>query len=457
MTKELFYNAFTLNSVGSVFGGMWSQPRSRQTEYCDLDYWVELARLLEAGGMDALFFADVIGAHDTYGGNSDVAVKLGVEIPINDPVVLVSAMAHATQHLGFAFTSSVIQEHPFQFARRVSTLDHLTKGRIGWNIVTSASRSAARNFGMDRLPPHDARYRWAEEYMDVVYRLWEDSWEDGAVIADKRSGVYADPRKVHAIEFAGERYQVAGPHLAEPSPQRTPVLFQAGASSAGRAFAARHAEVVFIQAGDPSGAEAHINDVRARAVATGRAPDDVRFSQAITFVLGSTEREARRLASEYDEWRSDEADAALMSSFVAADLKGIDRDLPVGELGEVEGIQGVVKALAEGASDRSQTFGELLKTFTVTRVVGTPEQAADQVERWAEAGVDGFNVQGVISPGTWEDFIQHVCPVLRKRGLMRHEYASRTLRERLFPGRGARLGTSHPARQERPATIVTMR
>ena len=254
MDKRLLFNAFSMNCVSHIQHGMWTRDDTRQLEYTRLDPWVELARLLERGCFDALFLADVIGAYDTYRGGRDTAVVEAMQIPVNDPMLLIPAMAYATQHLGFAFTSSVLQTHPFAFARQISTLDHLSGGRVAWNIVTSYLPNAGRNLGYGQLPRHDERYERAEEYLEVCYKLWEGSWEDDAVLADRANRRYADPAKVHDIDHVGPFYDVVGPHLSEPSPQRTPLLFQAGASDRGRSFAARHAECVFMVASRRGGA-----------------------------------------------------------------------------------------------------------------------------------------------------------------------------------------------------------
>ena len=244
---RLRFNAFSMNCVSHIHHGQWVRPEGRSMDYTDLDAWIELAQLLERGKFDALFLADVVGTYAAYGGNRDAAVEEGLQTPVNDPSLLIPAMAAATENLGFAFTQSVLQEQPFNFARRLSTLDHLTKGRVGWNIVTSYLPDAARNLGYGGLPSHEDRYRRAEEYMQVIYKLLEGSWEEDAVVRDLERGIYSDPAKIHDIDHHGEFYpDVPGPHLAEPSPQRTPVLFQAGASEWGRDFAARNAEAIFI-------------------------------------------------------------------------------------------------------------------------------------------------------------------------------------------------------------------
>ena len=228
MRRRLHFCAFSQNCVSLVHHGQWRRRDTRQLEYNRLEPWVELAQLLERGRFDALFLADVVGTYDVYRGSRDTAVAEGLQFPVNDPSLLIPAMAYATEHLGFAYTSSVLQLHPFLFARQVATLDHLTNGRIGWNIVTSYLENAARNLGFPGLPAHGERYGRAAEYVDVVYKLLEGSWEDDAVIRDVERGIYADPAKVHDIVHAGTYYPgVVGPHLCEPSRQRTPVLFQA--------------------------------------------------------------------------------------------------------------------------------------------------------------------------------------------------------------------------------------
>lgn len=446
MPRPLVFNAFLTNTVSHIHHGMWRHPESRQAQYTELRLWLDLARTLERGRFDAIFFADTLGPMDVHEGGWKSSVREGLQIPSADPVVLLPALATVTEHLGLVATSSVQTEHPFVHARRFSTLDHLTGGRVGWNIVTSTRRSEARNLGRDDVLPHAERYAAAEEYAEVVYKLWEKSWEDGAVIRDRSSGHYSDPAKVHAIDHAGPRYRVAGPHLAEPSPQRTPVLFQAGSSETGRTFAARHAEGTFIAAHDPHSAAEVTADIRRRAVAQGRKADDILFIQGLTFVVGATDAEARAKSAEIDEWLSDEAMLAHMSGTIGVDFAAIDLDRPIGDF-TTERTQGIVASLAAAAPDKSKTFRELTRWAWSQRVVGTPEQIADSLERWRQAGVDGVNVIYITLPGTYADFIDHVAPVLRDRGLMQREYRPGTLREKLFPGRGPRLNDRHPARQ----------
>lgn len=230
MTRQIRFNAFDMNCVAHQSPGLWRHPEDQSWRYKDLEYWTELAKLLERGRFDGLFIADVLGTYDVYGASDEAAVRQAAQIPVGDPLLLVSAMALVTEHLGFGITTGTGFEHPYPFARRISTLDHLTKGRIGWNVVTGYLPAAARNMGQTDQPAHDARYDHADEYLEVLYKLWEGSWEDDAVVRDRERGVFTEPGKVHHIGHSGTHFSVPGVHLAEPSPQRTPVIYQAGSS-----------------------------------------------------------------------------------------------------------------------------------------------------------------------------------------------------------------------------------
>lgn len=442
--RPLVLSAFTGVGLPNHGPGLWWHPDAGRIDHNDVHAWIDLARGLERHRFDLLFLADAVGSYDVFHGSRDQTVRDAIGIPSNDPSVLVSALAAATTDLGVTFTSATLQEHPFNLARKLSTLDHLSDGRVGWNIVTSYADNASRNFGLDGVIAHDERYIQADEYVDVTYRLWEDSWEDGAIVADPETRVYADPARIHRIDHDGRYYRVAGPHLPSPSPQRTPVLFQAGTSSAGRAFAARHAEGVFIIAFDRAGAAAQIADIRARAVAAGRQADDLLFLQGLWFVIGSTEEEARRREDELLEWVSIDGVLADLSGKLGVDLGAIDLDRPVADL-QVAGVQGIVDSLRASDPQGAGTFRDLVLHLLSARVVGTPEQIADEIERWQAVGVDGINVMDVPAHGTFAEFGEHVVPVLQERGLVPREYAPGTLREKLF-GRGAHLPDRHPAR-----------
>ncbi|HEY0290954.1 MAG TPA: LLM class flavin-dependent oxidoreductase [Hansschlegelia sp.] len=451
MAKRLIFNGFSMNAVSHVYHGLWRRPDTRQTEFNDLAPWVDLAKLLEKGRFDSLFVADVIGVDPAYQASWNTYLEEAVQIPINDSGALITALIGATENLGLTFTSSILQEHPFNFARKVSTLDHLSKGRVGWNIVTSVSHNAAQNYGFDRIVPHDERYRWADEYVDVVYKLWEGSWDEDALIVDKERGIYADPGKVHRIHHKGERYRVLGPHLSQPSPQRTPVLFQAGSSRAGRAFAARNAEATFITSLSPEGAHKLVTEVRGQVAAAGRDPGDLKFIQGLSFVIGSTEEEARRKARDLDEYRSTDGLLAHISRDLGVDLGLLGPEQPVDEL-DIPGVQGLVRFFEEANPGKRATVADLGRAYAYnTRIVGTPESIADELARWQAAGVDGVNVIYQTTPGSFVEFIEHVTPVLQARGLAQREYGPGTYRERLFEGSGPRLNERHPATRYRGA------
>jgi alkanesulfonate monooxygenase SsuD/methylene tetrahydromethanopterin reductase-like flavin-dependent oxidoreductase (luciferase family) len=275
MNKEIRLNAFDMNCVGHIQHGMWTHPRDRSTEYNTIQYWQDLARLAERGKFDGIFLADIVGVYDVYRGGPAPSIVDAVQIPVNDPMMVVPVMAAVTEHIGFGVTANLTYEPPYLFARRMSTLDHLTRGRVGWNIVTGYLDSAARGMGLAAQPDHDGRYDAADEYMSVVYQLWEASWEEGAVRRDKSNRIFADPAKIHRVRHNGRRHHVDAIHLAEPSPQRTPVLYQAGSSTRGREFAATHAECVFVFGADKRITGDIVADIRGRAAAHGRDPKDI--------------------------------------------------------------------------------------------------------------------------------------------------------------------------------------
>ena len=319
MRKQILLNAFDMNCVGHIQHGLWRHPRDRSADYLDIDYWMDLARTLERGLFDGIFLADILGVYDVYRGGPDTAIRESAQMPVNDPLLLVPAMAAVTKHLGFGVTCNLTYEPPYTFARRMSTLDHLTRGRIAWNIVTGYLDSAARGMGGERMIGHDDRYDLADDYMEVVYRLWEGSWEDDAVLRDRQNGVYADPAKLHRARYESLRYKVDALHLSEPSPQRTPVLYQAGASTRGRQFAAKHAECVFLAELTPTNLAATVADIRAQAGQRGRDPAEILMFQLATVVVGRTEKEARDKLEDYRRHASVEGALAHFSASLGID------------------------------------------------------------------------------------------------------------------------------------------
>ena len=458
MNKRIYFNAFHMNCVVHQSPGLWVREDDNMVNYTDLNQWVELAKLLERGRFDALFLADVVGVYDVFRGNREAAVSEAAQIPVNDPMLLIPAMAHATQHLGFGFTSSILQYPPFTFARLISTLDHLTKGRVAWNIVTSYLESAGRNYGQTGLPDHDERYAIADEYCDVCYKLWETSWEDGAVVKDRARGIYADPAKVHDVSHDGRYYQMHGCHLSEPSPQRTPVLFQAGASPRGREFAARHAECVFVLGSKPEVDGQYIRDIRRIACQQGRNPEDILCFAYLKVITGDTEAAAKRKYEEYFEQCRYDGGLALLSGWSGIDFGQFEPDQPL-EYIETNAIRTLVHSFTEGDPSRKWTMRDLARYVGIGGagpvLVGTPEHIADQLEDWIAAGVDGFNLAYTTTPGSFAEFIDGVVPVLHKRGRMQKDYAPGTLREKLYGSDRGRLPEPHPAARHRRLGAAT--
>ena len=432
-----------MNTPTHLVAGTWKHPESQAWRYKELGYWTDLARLLERGLFDGLFIADVIGVYDVYGGGPDAALRAGAQVPTNDPMLLVSAMAHVTENLGFGITASTSYEHPFTFARRMSTLDHLTGGRIGWNIVTSYLDSGARNVGLAGQVRHADRYAIADEYLEVVYKLWEASWEDDAVVLDRERGIYADPAKVHAIGHAGAHFTVPGIHVSEPSPQRTPLLYQAGASSRGRQFAAEHAEAAFITEPTAEIVAARIADLRARAVAAGRDAHDIKVFSGYGVITGATRAEARRKYDLYRSLADPEGTLALWSGWLGFDLAPYSLDDPL-EIVPSEAMKSLGETFGDGAWTIRDAVDRLATRADGPVAVGTAAEVADRIQEWVQAtDSDGLNLWHVITPGTYADFAEYVVPELQRRGVYRTAYDPGTLREKLF-GRGPRLPSSHP-------------
>ena len=440
--KKILLNAFNMNCIGHINHGLWTHPRDTSTQYNTLEYWTELAQLLERGLFDGLFIADIVGVYDVYQHNVDVTLKESIQLPVNDPLLLVSAMAAVTKNLGFGLTANLTYEAPYLFARRFSTLDHLSRGRVGWNIVTGYLDSAAKAMGLTEQIEHDRRYDQADEYLEVLYKLWEGSWENDAVLNDPQQRIYAQPAKVHKVEHHGEFYQLEGYHLCEPSPQRTPVLFQAGSSERGLLFAGQHAECVFISGQNPAATKAQVDKVRASAVAAGRKPEDVKIFMGLNVVVGATEELAQAKLAEYRRYASAEAGVAHFSASTGIDFSQYELDEPIQHV-KGNAIQSATKILQNNDWTRRKLLDQHALGGRYITVVGSPEQVADELERWiAETGLDGFNLTRLVTPESYADFIDLVIPELQRRGSYKTAYSSGTLREKLFQ-RGPQLPEHH--------------
>jgi alkanesulfonate monooxygenase len=447
MKKQIRLNAFDMNCIGHLSAGLWTHPRDRAHTYKDLEYWMELAKLLERGKFDGIFLADVLGVYDVYDGNPDAALRQCAQVPVNDPVLVIPAMAAVTQNLGFGVTCTLSFEPPYQFARRMSTLDHLTKGRVGWNIVTGYLNSAARGTGLEAQSAHDVRYDIADEYMEVVYKLWEGSWEDDAVARDRENGIFAHPEKVHKIHHHGQHYRVDAIHLCEPSPQRTPLLYQAGSSSRGREFASKHAECVFL-VGPKSIVASRVADIRRRAVASGRDPAKILMFAGMTVIVGRTEKDAQAKHAEYRRYVNPEGTFALLSGWTGIDFSRYSLSDPI-NYEKNDAINSAVETFTRDAG-RTWTVQDLVEYSGLggpgPKIIGSPSQVADQLEEWIEeTDVDGFNLSYVVTPESFSDFVELVVPELQRRGVYKLDYRPGTLREKLYGPGQSRLPESHPA------------
>jgi len=453
MTKRMLINAFSQCCPTPQSEGQWKNPRDRSVPgFNDVEFWIELAKTAERGCFDSLFFADVHGAYDVYGGNMDAGIRHGVQVPGNDPTLLLPLLAHETAHLGFIVTFSTSYFEPFLAAKLFSSLDHFTRGRIGWNVVTSYLRSAAAN-GLGELLEHDARYDKAEEYMEVCYKLWELSWDENALVYDHAHDTLIDPARVHLINHKGPHYEVAGPHMCTPTRQRTPYLVQAGQSPRGYAFSCKHAEAMFVVFQNLQKAIEGERTVRELEQRFGRAPGSLKLMQGIGVVVAETEAEVALKLERCKGYASVEGALALFGGWTGVDLSSYRPD---DELGAFESNQMRHLAAFFGDIDptRRWTFADMCDYMKLTSVcpviAGTPTQVADELERWLEEGkVDGFNLLPVDQPGTLRDFVDLVVPELQRRGRMRTAYplGTQTLRE-LYAGEGnARIARDHPARR----------
>jgi alkanesulfonate monooxygenase len=442
MSREILLNAFSMNCVAHQSSGLWRHPRDRSRDYLSLSHWQHLARTLERGLFDGIFLADVSGVYDVYQNSPDTALRTAMQIPANDPFCLIPAMAATTEHLGFGVTGSIPYEPPYAFARRLSTLDHLTDGRIAWNVVTGYLDSAARAAGNPVQRDHDTRYDMADEYMALMYKLWEGSWEDDAVRFDPEVGVFADPEKVHEVIHHGTWYDLEAIHLCEPSPQRTPVIFQAGSSPRGQTFAGQHAECVFVGATTLGATARLVRSLRQQAENSGRDPADLRIFSLLCVIADETDAAAEARREDYRSYALPEGSLALMSGWTGVDLGAFGLD----DKAENVSSEAMQTAMSAVGSRTVRDWGRSLAVGGAANVIaGSPGTVADGLERWMEeTGVDGFNLAYTVLPECFEDFVDLVVPELQKRGVYKTAYTPGTLRNKLF-GAGSRLPETHPA------------
>ncbi|MFV5459126.1 LLM class flavin-dependent oxidoreductase [Acinetobacter baumannii] len=446
MTKKISFNAFEMNCIAHQSPGLWRHPQDRSVEYKDLEYWTDLAQILERGFFDGIFIADVLGIYDVYHQSAEHALTGAVQVPVNDPLQIVPAMAAVTKHLGFGVTTSISFEHPYPFARRISTLDHLTKGRVGWNIVTSYLESGSKNLGLKTQVNHDNRYDIADEYLEVLYKLWEGSWEEGSVLRDRENGIFADHKKVHPIQHEGKYFTVPGIHICEPSPQRTPVLYQAGASSRGQKFASQNAECVFIAAPSKIATKKVVQGIRQKLVQEGRDPYSVKIYALLSIVTDETDAKAQAKFKEYQSYGSYDGALTLLSGWSGVDFSQYQPTDKV-EYIQTNAIQSLLDSYVNADPERVWTIEEIANWNSLGGngpvLVGSAETVSDALQQWVEdTDVDGFNLAYILAHQTFADVVEFIVPELQKRGVYQTSYAQGTLREKLF-GAGPYLSENH--------------
>ncbi|HEY4465201.1 MAG TPA: LLM class flavin-dependent oxidoreductase [Streptosporangiaceae bacterium] len=421
----MLFNLFILDT--GHHEASWRLPGTDPLVNIDVGYHERLARIAEAAKFDSVFLADSPVLWNDPGRRPSGRLE---------PITLLTALARATERIGLIATASTSYNDPFNLARRFASLDHISGGRAGWNIVTTAGDDAARNFGLDAQPAHAERYARAAEFVEVSRKLW-DSWEDGAIVADAVRGVHAEAGRVHAIDHAGRFFRVRGPLNLPRSPQGHPVLVQAGSSEDGKDFAARYAEAVFTAQQTLAEGQAFYADLKRRAAAAGRDPAGVKVLPGIVPVLGSTEAEARALETELDRLILAEAARERLAHLLHVDPARLplDEELPAGLPAEeeIEGAKSRYTLVVELARRERLTVRQLIGRLGGGRghrtFAGTPEQVADTIEHWGSHGAaDGFNVMPAVLPSGLELFAEHVVPILQQRGLMRREYEGTTLR-----------------------------
>lgn len=405
----------------------WRHPDTHPEQVLDIQYYAKIAKIAEAAKLDSLFFGDILALSTDFRYNT---------VQGFDPVTLLSALAVVTERIGLIATASTTYNEPFHLARRFASLDHISRGRAGWNVVTSGSHVQATNFNVDKHPPAKERYERAKEVVDLVKKLW-DSWEDDAILNNKVTGQFASADKIHPVNHKGAYYKVKGPLTIARSPQGYPLLVQAGSSEEGKEFAAQIAEAVFTAQQTFEDARSFYSDVKSRLSKYGRKPDELKILPGFCPIVGRTEKEAKEKEAELNQLLNPAYGIHQLSSMLNFDLSGypLDERLPeIPLLEEVDGVKSRFQLVLDLARRENLTIRQILERLAGGRghrvFSGTPVQIADQLEEWFVKGAaDGFNIMPPYLPKGFEDFTQLVVPELQKRGLFRTEYTGATLRD----------------------------
>lgn len=412
--------------------GGWRHPQSTLDDITDASRYQHIARVLEAAKFDGCFFADLFGLYDVHQGSFDAYVRRGGQISFLDPTVVLPVMAAATTHLGLGATLSTTFHTAYHLARWLGSLDAMSKGRVAWNVVTSATDLEAQNAGMDELPPREERYDRADEVLEACFALW-NSWDADAMVLDKERGILADPAKVHYANYAGRWVKSRGPLSIPRSAQGRPVIMQAGSSDRGREFAARWAEVVFTIQRGRAEMLSFYDDMKSRLVAAGRMPHECAILPAVSVVLGETNSIAQERADYLNSLIDPELSLASSSSGLGADLTKLKDGVTLAQLQGNQGMKGAEEVVQQTMRAEGVSFEQaVVKRREGKELVGTASMIADQLQEMFEARIcDGFVLAPTMFPGMFEEFCRSVVPELQRRGLFRTEYAGRTLRENI--------------------------
>lgn len=433
--RRMHLGAFLIAGNGAHSHALWRHPRTRLGGFLHAAYYQEIARTLERGRFDLAFFADRLAMSERYGSSLDTGARFGDQDATRlDPLIVAPMMAAVTTHLGLGATRSTTYHSPFSVARAFATLDHLSAGRAAWNVVTSVNEAEARNHGIDIHGEHDARYDAADEFMEVVVRLW-DSWAQDALVLDRDQGIYADPARIRHVDFQGAVHRCRGPLNVPRSPQGRPVIIQAGASSRGLAFAAKWAEVVFVVQPDRAAMQRAYATIRHEVRKAGRDPAQVKVLAAVMPFVGATQRDAQEQLALHNELVHPLVGLSTMSSHMNFDFHTLPLDEPLGDL-KVEGMRGMLAAVRSLEGSERLTLREIGRRYgqsvVVPQIAGTAEQVAGELcALFDDRACDGFMISPAYLPGGFDDFVAGVVPELQRRGVFRDAYAGATLREHL--------------------------
>jgi FMN-dependent oxidoreductase (nitrilotriacetate monooxygenase family) len=445
--KQLHVGVFENAQANDTGTALWRHPDNERVHFDRLSYWTELAQICEDAQLDFLFLADAWGWAEVNGVRPDICSIEGLELPRLDPAIVIAALIPQTTNLGLVMTGATLVEQPFALARRLASIDQLSGGRLGWNIVTAGTAdTAAAAFGR---PPvkHDERYDMADDFMELVYKLWEGCWEPDALVRDKH-GVFAVPEKVHRIDHDGSFFSSHGYGNTAATPQGTPVLFQAGSSARGRRFGAKHGECIFLSGSSAQELAGYVSSIREEAALEGRDPSQIKTLAGVATVVAPTREAAHRKHQEILDCQTPAITIASYAWFTGLDLSAYDPGTPMSELRTELGQTQVARFAG-------LTVGDVLKEWHEhgvrgNTVVGSPEDVADELCALVEgADLDGFLINPLIQPGTTTDFIEHVLPILKKRLGFRDHYEEGTLRERLLGSDDPRLSADHPGARHR--------